>query len=1199
MNRKGTLFVLSAIGVLSIGALSFARNDVQFVKAATDVGELQFTALGNGSGSSTAVYLYTPTANAMYHDWSGPYKPVEGLGGVYINDESVPSTQFQLQKANYYEYYFRHIDSETFAANTTLKLFGVWQGNENEDGTGTEYRFTIKESTLIKTDSGSGWRVVTPPPDIPELDAYDTVTLKDAGIDDYDRQNIDIFKTESAWNSFAVSPENTKRSFAFEFLYEAYEKSYSSMDFRVGARGNYYSPHCYHFYLNNSWGSNGQFEFREEFNESPKSTSGVLNFTVDIKSGRHTIEFGSIYLADDSGRTFDYVKVDGEYQCSKINTPFVDDRSTKVALFIPDTKIFVGSTMPQKERDTEITFNRTYEDKGIYLNGPVNDIPVDNDWKVRAAPASKYNALLNGEPLYTYGVEPLPLVKHKNTEDDNYYLNFVDYNMKFNKGDIVTLSDEFHFFWQDTVYVLSLYPVSFLYNGSGFVPVSDIYDYMSESVANRCIHELYSDENLVIINQIVSEAQAALPLKTNMKQLWDLYLDYISQLDLIPLDEEKAQEYLRPIRAEAIEELNNYYNPDNYYEGELLEIQNIINNAAAEINVSMSISAINQIVVNAKTEIDAVQTRQDAIEAAILASDTLLDEYLETYDVVTTSDLCASGGMTFTSDASTYISGDLKDITTRIAVSEGNTDGNMIFQFGYSSTNYNSRKYGAQIFIRLRGTPDNCARFDIGSTFNSHSGVRIVVDNESIEDYDANFTQRSEPYKIECGSIDLEGFNRTLLFIKVENQYVIKHIVKQVSAIQNPTIQIFDSYTSGNDTATLSPIEEGTTKYEKSTVVGNLSLAERSNKESLQVVARANSIPNETTLYPMSDNALTVDGVQVVNSRPSVSLRKLSATNYEVNFDKTSLRDGSVVKLNGIFCSHSESKGLKLDYKVYEAEFVYHSASNSWTQNPASLENAKRDAKEMIRRYFNSEDYLESSQATLNEITTSYNELIDVATSAESVFELLTAALDQIDLVPTILTEYRNNAKEILSNYATAHEYREDEQIELNYILTEAYQKLDNAEDKEDIDLIVVETKADIDTLKTAEERDLEDLEAEKRVARTEVEMFVGLLELNRYSNENIAVIRNLAFTARSDIEAAINSEQIQNILNAFKQAIINVKTNDGSTFNGETYIEPGNKTSGGCGGNIMTTSIVLSTLSLIGLLIILRKKHLKMFINR
>lgn len=1193
MKRKNILFILGAACLLSIGAISFSNSPLT-VHAVTDVGEIQFTELGSGASTNKAVYLVTTSSNVMNSNWSGPYKPVSGQGGVYINDQSEPSLQFQLKKANTYDYYFEST-GDAIAANTTLKLFGVWQGYEN-GSSGTEYKFTVLESTVIKTETG--WKVVAPPPDIPELDVYDKVTLKDAGIDDYDRQTIDIYKTESAWNSFAVSPENTKKSFAFEFVYQAYERMTTHLEFRVGARGNYYSPHCYHFVINNSWGSNGQYQLSEEYNEQAKSGSGFKNFPTDIKTGRHIVEFGSIYLADNSGQTFDYVKYDDEYIYTSVVTPFSDERTTKVSLYIGQAKIFVGSTTAQKERDTTLSFNRTYDDKGIYLNGPVNDIPVDNNWKVRAAPATKYNALLNGEPLYNYEGSQPPLVKFSEEEDNNYYISFNDFGLRFNEGDVVTLSDEFHFFYQDVVYVVSLYPISFLYNGSSFVPVNNIYDYLINIISNRCIAELYSDENLAEINRIISEAETALPLKTNMKQLWDLYKDYINQLDSIPLDEERAAEYLRPIREAAIAELNDYYDPTNYTQEHLNEILGIINDAAADINACMSTSGISEIVVNAKTEIDAVPTRQAAIESAILASDTLLDEYLETYDVVTTSDLCASGGMTFTSDSTTYSSGDLKDITTRIAASEGNRDGNMIFQFNYSSTNYNSRRYGAQVFVRVRGTPDNCARFDIGSAFNSHSGVRLVVDNVSLQDYDANFVQRSTPYKIECGSIDLDGFNRTLLFIKVDGSFVIKKIVNIVSSVQTPTIQIFDSYTTGSDTVTFSPIEEGTTKNTKSTVIGNLSLDSYSNKESLQVVARANNIPVETTLYPMSDNAFTVNGVQVKSARPTVSLYKASSTNYEVNFDKSSLQDGDVVKLNGVFCSHNSAKGLKQAYQLYEAEFVYHAATDSWTQNETSLEDAQRNAKDMLCRYYDLNDYSEASQNVLSEITASYEALIDNAIDANAVNELLNEALGQIDLVPTLVMDYRNNAKEELRTYASAHTYREDEQIELNNILAEAYQNIDSLDDFDDIDRLVENTKADIDTLKTAEERDAEDLEVEKKLARAEVETYVGLLEMNRYSQENIELIRTLALTARSDIENAANSEQVQNILATFKEAIKNVQTNDGSVFNGETYINPNSKQSG-CGGNIMTTSIVLSALSLVGLLIILRKKHSRMFINK
>ena len=1192
MKRKGVLFVLGVIGVLSIGALSFAHNNVKTVKAVIDAGEIQFTKLGGGSGTNDAVYIATSETDVIptgYNFWSGPYKPVEGQGGVYINDSTEPSLRFQLQKANTYDYYFKSLDGAV-AANTTLKLFGLWAGNSKDDGTGEDYQFTILESTVIKTSTG--WQVVAPPVVVPELDVYDKATLKDAGIDDYDRQSVNLFATNSAWNSFEVSPENTKKNFAFEFLYESYKKVGSHIEFRVGAQGVYYGDHHYHFIINNSWGTNGQYCLIEGTGDNVIYSSEYQNFPVDIKTGRHTFEFGSIYLANDDTKTFDYVKLDGEYIYTHTNTPASSARTTKVDVCIPTTDFFIGSSMSQRERDTTISFNRTNDGKGIYLNGPVNDIPV-NQWNVRAVPGSKYNALLNGEPMYEYGSENLPLVKHSIGEDDNYYIAFDDSGISFKTGDVVTLSDEFHFFWNNVVYVLSLHPVSFLYNGTGFVPINDIYEYLSDSVVNRCLRDLYSDENLAVIDQIVSEAQSAMPLKTNMKQLWDLYLDYIAQLDLVPLDEEKAQEVLRPTREAAVAELNEYVVTENYSEAKLEEIATIISNAATEINACMSVSGIAEIVINTKALIDEVPTILDQIEEEILSSNEVLDQYLETYDVVTTTDLCATGGLNFYSDNTSYSSGNMKDVTTRVVTSPDNEDGNMIFQFNYSSTNVNSRRYGAQVFIRLRGTGNNCYRFDVGSQIGSHSGLMLIINDKEVARFDANF-QNNTTYKIECGTIDLDGYDRTLCFFKVNDQFKIKKIVDSLSDTQTPTVSIFDSYTTGDNSVTLSPIEEGTTKDKNASMIGSLSLDPSSNGSSLTLNARENSIPSGTFLYPLENNGLTINGQQINSNRPVASLYKSSSNTYEVNLDGRTYSDGDIVKLQGVYCSHDNATGLKKAYKLFAAEFTYHYASNSWTQTIGELSDVIKDAKEMLARYVDLDNYSEESKTAINEVINSYTESLDNQTSINDVQSTLNEALNQLDLIPTILGEYKISAKEILNTYAAAHNYREDEQKELNSILESAFGNIDKAEDQEDVDKVINEAKAEIDTLKTAEERAAEDLAAEKKVARTEVEMFVGLLELNRYSDESIALIRNLAFTARSDIENASNSEEIENIVNTFKAEIIEIETNDGSTFDGEKYIEP-SKTSGGCGGNIVSTSIILSTLSMFGLLILLRKKHYAM----
>jgi hypothetical protein len=316
-----------------------------------------------------------------------------------------------------------------------------------------------------------------------------------------------------------------------------------------------------------------------------------------------------------------------------------------------------------------------------------------------------------------------------------------------------------------------------------------------------------------------------------------------------------------------------------------------------------------------------------------------------------------------------------------------------------------------------------------------------------------------------------------------------------------------------------------------------------------------------------------------------------------VNFDYTTLHNGSVVKLKDAFCTHDSAKAVKKAYYLFEASFIYQ--NGTWLQAQPSLEDAIRNAKTMLDKYIDASNYSETAWASIENIITTYKGQLDNATDVDNVKTLLNAGLDLIDAVPTLLQDYQAEAKALLQAYSELHKYREDDQMELNAILIEAFEDIDHAEYYEDIDQIIENAKKDIDTVKTSEERDLEDLEAEKRVAKTEVEVYTGLLQMHRYSNENIALIRSLAFTARSDIDSATSSEQIEIILSTFKEAIKAVKTNDGSVFNGETYIEKGSGSSSGCGGNIVTTSILLSILSLLGLLVILGKKHYLMFNNK
>ena len=82
---------------------------------------------------------------------------------------------------------------------------------------------------------------------------------------------------------------------------------------------------------------------------------------------------------------------------------------------------------------------------------------------------------------------------------------------------------------------------------------------------------------------------------------------------------------------------------------------------------------------------------------------------------------------------------------------------------------------------------------------------------------------------------------------------------------------------------------------------------------------------------------------------------------------------------------------------------------------------------------------------------------------------------------------------------------------------------------------------------------------------------------------------------ARNDINAATSKEEIRQIVETFKQNIKDVKTKDGSIFDGEKYIEKEQKGStGGCGGEILSSIIIVPIVSLVALivLLVLKKKN-------
>ena len=985
---------------------------------------------------------------------------------------------------------------------------------------GTFYNPDIGMFTLNHTIIRSGGVWTNKLPDY-VLEDYDVVSLADANLPDFPNGGIN---TEDAPGyGYTNDPTllgkhpgvfgytNDTQSFAFRFNLEITGQMSGNCDVRIGSTGAWGLGHTLNFIFTNMWNPDKGDVYMKECKNDSVYNGHSLEKQTNLVGGPHVIECGVIKVCDEDDLYFVYLKNDEEVVLSAYWELDEAPRSTSVGIYAPDTCVSItNAAVPEQHGVTLDSENST--SSALYFNTE-NDLlpPVHNmdEYFIPVKDGVRFNFKSITDNKYDYFKKP---------SANQLYLDLDELDVSPEEGDV-------------------------LYLGGMF--------------------KLAHDINGVLV-----------AYKLNLS---DLYVEYdgIAWGELSP---EKYAEILEHTKTESIQELEAYLDESLYDETNFAILESIVDDAKDAIADAEYIEDVVAILENAKEQIASqTKTKLQVVEEEVMASDELLLEYLEDYDVVTTTDFSAVGDFVFLAkDKDGYHSGNYDDTTSRFITSETNLDGNVIFQFNYSSTDPASREYGSQVYIRMR-TDDasNAYRFDIATDVDGNSGVAIAVLQNDVGTqrilYDANFQANTE-YKIECGAIDLEGYARTLLFIKINDVMVLKQIVNSF-VNQGPIVRISDSYTQEDEVARFSAIEEGTTKKNNNpTLLGRLILDESSNKNNLYATLKANALPKGAKLFPLETGAFTINGEEVNTWRSETNVTKYDDNKYRVDFNSSDLLDGTVVRVGGYF-SYIDSELIKSGYRFFEAEFVYHADTDSWTQNvPTDRETILYEAKETLNNYANLSNYSAANQETIASIVEEYLGKIEAA-ETEQINAVLAEALALIDAIPTLLDEAKAAAKSELASYRSPDLYRDEEKAELSEILQKAYVDIDSALTQDEIDAIVTKAKADIDKIKTAEQRDAEDLSSKKLSGKADVTALSGKLEMNRYSSENQEVLTALTYKALDDIEKATSIEEIDQVVAKYKSDIIAVETNDGSTFNGETYVggdssgESG-KDSGDEGGN-------------------------------
>ncbi len=1220
MKKK---FLFLSIGVASffscavalLGGLLPSKNQFEASAGSTiNVGELSFTfnSADSNNPSILNIGLYLlGSENEIPYDHNTPASwdisvfTSSEASALKRNDTNICTPSVKIKKISPTAYFLDYGGAvpETRNVNDSLILQGNWTATVNGD----TYNMSVEPFKVVW--DGSKWSQEFM---VPELETYDRISLAQIASDDYDHVKIDTEKKTSGWNTFTASPENTTNSFAFEFIFESYSKIDQSLEIRFcGDNIGTSADHFFVLALNNTWGPHGVIVFDEykkvDGNLTRFKRSGDLEYNLE-PGARHTIECASIVVKD-SSKVYHYVKYDGELVLQQTFVPKSSVRTPRVAISYGAENIFLGGTIPQKTNTDVMTFDSSNASLGLFLNGPTNDIPVLSDWQTKGAPASSYNMLKNGEIAYRLNSDDSPpLTKF---ESNKYYISFSDIHISFVKNDVMTISGEFHFYANSKAYTMALVPFSVKFNGSQFELIDDLDEYLIEEINSYVLLSNYTAENQALIESTLLSAQTNIGSATTVLAKWTAFKNAQEALDAIPMIPEKLQEY----KNSVIAELEALVDENVFEAAELAVVQGYVNDAIDDINDATNVKSVQNIAGETKDLIAAVETRQDHIEAFILSHDDEADynEYLETYEVVTTTDICAVGNINFypKDDAvnKSYPSNDPDSIYSRFATSPENEYGNVKFRFNYRSTDPTSRKHEAQVFVRLRGNGANCYIFDIArGDVDGHGALgvglaRFVSDTRYNQQNAPYAFEANHDYTIECGAIDLVGYERTVLYMDIIDGNTTTHALKtivdrQPISILSPTILFMDSHTadSSGESISLSPCEDDVTKSTLATSIGRPILENNSSSESLLVSLRSNSLPIGAQLYPMEKNAYLYKDNEIASYLANPVITKLADKEYSISLSGLTLENGDTIKLHGCFAYYDTDSNVKSVYKLSDTVFTYNSATNSWSQSAPTLPEAKEEAIAYLTDYVTLSDYSATNQTQIQGIINNYTTSINNATSNQEVESLLSAAVVEINAIPTILSEYKNNAKSELSTYKSASLYRDSEKAELTSILNSANTKIDACTDTASIDAIVTSTKQEIDALKTAAQYEAEELASEKKLAKTEIETFIGLVELDRYDEENVNKIQQLALQARSDADKATSIEEIRNLVAKFKEDIKKVTTKDGSIFNGETYVEAGkkNKSNKGLiiGLSVGAGVLVLAGAGLLTFFIIKKKKH-------
>ena len=469
-----TLSSLLVAGTLVAFSSARAQKNTR-VKASTDIGEVAISEVRNAISSASVTYLL-PTQNYSLPDsWDYAYAGVGDDDGVFINGEKqVGAVLIYAGTGSAFTTFYYGLPSAAVEGDV-VEFKGTF-ATESDGG----WSFSIH---YVTQRFANQW--------VHKLEAYDTVSLADANMPDF--ENVAVNTEDDASYAYttdaAALPSrkgyfgltNDTGSYAFQFLFTKTVQSAGLVEVRIGGTGSWGTGHFIKYMFSNEWNSRG-YAFVKEYQGngdiwSPTELQTSPEFIPELTGNENLIEFGAIKVAG-SSQYLMFFKNNNAVLWSAYWTLDSAARTTRVGIFYNQADAKFNNTVDLVATEKLHTPAGGLPD--LYTNSDI--CPAVHNWSDYFMSVDGNGLKLNGVPFgsnqWNY---------FKKTDACNYYFDLAaaSGSATISSGDILYIGGVFKAARTVDTGVLTLFKVVFAdsyftYNGTTWVELYQATDFAKD-----------------------------------------------------------------------------------------------------------------------------------------------------------------------------------------------------------------------------------------------------------------------------------------------------------------------------------------------------------------------------------------------------------------------------------------------------------------------------------------------------------------------------------------------------------------------------------------------------------------------------------------------------------------------------------------------------------------------------------------------